>query len=38
MALHCTECGFVNDEGANYCQGVAARCSRARRGHLSASR
>jgi len=22
MALHCTECGFVNGEGANYC----ARC------------
>jgi pSer/pThr/pTyr-binding forkhead associated (FHA) protein len=20
MALHCTECGFLNDEGANYCQ------------------
>jgi pSer/pThr/pTyr-binding forkhead associated (FHA) protein len=20
MALHCTECGFVNGEGANYCQ------------------
>jgi hypothetical protein len=20
MALHCTECGFVNAEGANYCQ------------------
>lgn len=20
MALHCPECGFVNDEGANYCQ------------------
>jgi len=20
MALHCTECGFVNTEGANYCQ------------------
>ena len=20
MALHCTECGFVNVEGANYCQ------------------
>jgi hypothetical protein len=20
MALHCTECGFVNSEGANYCQ------------------
>ena len=28
MALHCTECGFVNDEGANYCQrcgGLLAR-------------
>jgi pSer/pThr/pTyr-binding forkhead associated (FHA) protein len=24
MALHCTECGFVNAEGANYCQ----RCGR----------
>lgn len=20
MALHCTECGFLNNEGANYCQ------------------
>lgn len=20
MALHCTECGFLNGEGANYCQ------------------
>ena len=20
MAIHCPECGFVNDEGANYCQ------------------
>jgi pSer/pThr/pTyr-binding forkhead associated (FHA) protein len=20
VALHCPECGFVNDEGANYCQ------------------
>ena len=20
MALHCTECGFLNSEGANYCQ------------------
>ena len=20
MALHCPECGFVNAEGANYCQ------------------
>ena len=28
MALHCTECGFVNVEGANYCQrcgGLLAR-------------
>ena len=28
MALHCTECGFVNAEGANYCQrcgGLLAR-------------
>jgi FHA domain len=28
MALHCTECGFVNNEGANYCQrcgGLLAR-------------
>jgi len=24
MALHCTECGFVNDEGANYCQRCGA--------------
>ena len=22
MALHCPECGFVNDEGANYCREV----------------
>ena len=20
MALHCPECGFVNTDGANYCQ------------------
>ena len=29
MALHCSECGFVNPEGANYCQ----RCG----AHLTAS-
>jgi len=24
MALHCTECGFLNTEGANYCQRCGA--------------
>ncbi len=24
MALHCSECAFVNDEGANYCQRCGA--------------
>jgi hypothetical protein len=24
LALHCTECGFVNPEGANYCQKCGA--------------
>jgi pSer/pThr/pTyr-binding forkhead associated (FHA) protein len=24
MAVHCAECGFVNDEGANYCQRCGA--------------
>src|SRR4030081_3533617 len=28
MALHCTECGFVNDEGANYCQRCGALLER----------
>jgi pSer/pThr/pTyr-binding forkhead associated (FHA) protein len=28
MALHCTECGFVNGEGANYCQRCGALLSR----------
>lgn len=29
MALHCTECGFLNDEGANYCQRCGALMTRA---------
>jgi pSer/pThr/pTyr-binding forkhead associated (FHA) protein len=29
MALHCTECGFVNSEGANYCQRCGALLPRA---------
>jgi FHA domain len=29
MALHCTECGFVNGEGANYCQRCGALLVRA---------
>ena len=24
MAQHCTECGFVNDDSANYCQSCGA--------------
>ena len=28
MAVHCPECGFVNDEGANYCQKCGAYLSR----------
>ncbi|HEY4451475.1 MAG TPA: FHA domain-containing protein [Solirubrobacteraceae bacterium] len=28
MALHCTECGFVNTEGANYCQRCGALLER----------
>ena len=28
MALHCTECGFVNAEGANYCQRCGALLTR----------
>ena len=28
MALHCPECGFVNDEGANYCQKCGAYLGR----------
>jgi pSer/pThr/pTyr-binding forkhead associated (FHA) protein len=29
VALHCTECGFVNGEGANYCQRCGALLTRA---------
>jgi hypothetical protein len=29
VALHCTECGFLNDEGANYCQRCGALVARA---------
>jgi FHA domain len=29
MALHCTECGFVNVESANYCQRCGALLGRA---------
>ena len=29
MAMHCTECGFVNGEGANYCQRCGALLQRA---------
>jgi pSer/pThr/pTyr-binding forkhead associated (FHA) protein len=29
MALHCTECGFGNGEGANYCQRCGALLQRA---------
>ncbi len=28
MAIHCTECGFLNSEGANYCQRCGALLSR----------
>ncbi|HEY0515713.1 MAG TPA: FHA domain-containing protein [Solirubrobacteraceae bacterium] len=28
MAFHCTECGFLNNEGANYCQRCGALLER----------
>lgn len=28
MAVHCHECGFVNPEGANYCQKCGAYLAR----------
>jgi pSer/pThr/pTyr-binding forkhead associated (FHA) protein len=30
MAIHCTECGFLNGEGANYCQRCGALLERER--------
>ena len=32
MALHCTECGFLNSEGANYCQRCGALLGGAEQG------
>jgi pSer/pThr/pTyr-binding forkhead associated (FHA) protein len=32
VALHCTECGFVNGEGANYCQRCGSLLQRAEGG------
>jgi FHA domain-containing protein len=32
VALHCTECGFVNGEGANYCQRCGALLPRGESG------
>jgi len=32
MAQHCTECGFVNAEGANYCQRCGSLLERAANG------
>jgi pSer/pThr/pTyr-binding forkhead associated (FHA) protein len=32
MALHCPECGFVNPEGANYCQKCGAYLGRSEGG------
>ena len=36
MALHCTECGFLNDEGANYCQRCGALLARGDEGAVAA--
>ena len=32
MAIHCTECGFLNGEGANYCQRCGALLTRTEEG------
>ncbi len=32
MAVHCTECGFLNSEGANYCQRCGALLERGEAG------
>jgi hypothetical protein len=37
MALHCTECGFVNGEGANYCQRCGSLLQRSEGGDGGAS-
>ena len=37
MALHCHECGFVNPEGANYCQKCGAYLARAEGGEEPAT-
>ena len=38
MAVHCTECGFVNSEGANYCQRCGALLQRDEAGGGAAGR
>jgi pSer/pThr/pTyr-binding forkhead associated (FHA) protein len=37
MAQHCTECGFLNDESANYCQRCGALLARPQEPGASAS-
>jgi len=37
MAVHCAECGFVNPEGANYCQKCGALLNRPEQGGASES-
>jgi len=37
MAVHCPECGFVNDEGANYCQKCGAYLAQKTEGSDDAS-
>jgi len=32
VALHCTECGFLNNEGANYCQRCGSLLPRTHKG------
>jgi hypothetical protein len=33
MAQHCTECGFLNDDAANFCQRCGASLARPAEGH-----
>ena len=35
MALHCAECGFINPEGANYCQKCGALIDREESGEAT---